>query len=115
MSSKGKDHDIDKWEAELRKTIATKKAGLSTSLSKQDRALVDAQLQKEAATRKAVQQAKRELERGLGLVQSLVAAKIDLFQAYVWPISTLLLGGVLRRGVSLAGTSALTTYLVCTY
>lgn len=113
VPEKGKDRDIEKWEAELRKSLAAKKAAASTTLSKQDRTLVDAQLRLEAGIRKQVASVKRDLDRGLALVGDLVAAKVDEFQQYVWPIATLLLEGVLRNGAVLIGSAAVETYLVC--
>ena len=46
-TSKGKGAELDKWDAEVRKSLASKKAGAGKALSKADQAAVDAQLKKE--------------------------------------------------------------------
>ena len=46
-TSKGKGAELDKWDAEVRKSLANKKAGAGKALSKADQAAVDAQLKKE--------------------------------------------------------------------
>lgn len=109
---KGKDRDIEKWEAEVRKTIASKKAAGNTVLSKQDKALVDAQLKIENETRKKVEKKKIEVERAFGLIQSLFASGVDQIEGYASPVLALLLGGALQRGTPLVGPLALQTYFV---
>ena len=46
-TSKGKGAELDKWDAEVRKSLANKKAGAGKALSKADQAAVDVQLKKE--------------------------------------------------------------------
>ncbi|EPQ55338.1 ARM repeat-containing protein [Gloeophyllum trabeum ATCC 11539] len=108
---KGKGADIAKWEAELRKSLANKKAVNSGKLSKQDQALVQAQLDKEAVIRHRVTGIKFHLQRGLAFVRSIVAARVDDFRAYVSNVATLLLHGAFDKGVLLCGYEPYHTYL----
>lgn len=112
--AKGKNQDIEKWEAELRKSIATKKATANTTLSKQDRALVDAQLKVESSTRKKIQRIKTEAERGFGLIRSAVNSRVVQFEQHASTLLTLLLSGALRLGTPLVGSLALDVYFVGT-
>lgn len=101
-----------KWEAEVRKSLANKK-GAAPTLSKQDQALVKAQLEKEAKIRERVSLMKARLDRGLEVIRHLAAARIDTFRSYISPIAVLLLnGGALDKGSVLVGQSAVDTYLV---
>jgi hypothetical protein len=112
VDRKGKDADIQKWEAELRKSLANKKASTTTAMSKADQSLVDAQLLKESKTRKEVGRIRNSLLEGLGLIRSLIAARVDEFRPHVWSLSTLLLRGVLKRGSALLQSVGIDTYLV---
>jgi len=112
LVEKGKDSELRKWEAELRKSLATKKPANAGNLSKQDRALVDTQLAKEAQIRSKVTLVKNRLERGLHLVKSLVAANTKEFHAMISSIASLLLAGAVGRGALLVGSTAFETYVV---
>jgi len=109
---KGKDAELRKWEAELRKSLATKKPANASNLSKQDRALVDAQLAKETQIRSKVTSIKSRLDRGLQLVRSMVAANTTEFHAMISSVASLLLCGAVVRGTMLVGSNAFETYLV---
>lgn len=113
-SNKGKDYEIAKWEDELRKSLASKKASASAkgTLTKPQQALVQAQLDKEATIRQYVAGIKANLERGLHFVRSLVAADVSEFRSYISSVASLLLGGALGRGSLLVGQGAFETYLV---
>lgn len=113
MIAKGKNQDIEKWEAELRKNIAAKKAAGTPALSKQDRVLVDAQLRLESQTRQRVQNLSLGAKRGFGLVQSIVNARVPQLENYISKIVSLLLEGALRLGTPLVGSEALDAYTVC--
>ncbi|KAF8883249.1 armadillo-type protein [Infundibulicybe gibba] len=110
-STKGKDYEIAKWEDDLRKSLANKKASSTVSLTKQQQALVQAQLAKESEIRQRVVEIKISLERGLRFVRSLVAANVDEFQSHISFIAGLLLTDVLSRGSVLVGDEAFNTYL----
>ena len=109
--NKGKDYEIAKWEEEIRKSLATKKA-TTVTLSKQQQALVQAQLEKEAKIRQHVQDIRANLTRGLHLVRSIVTAGVEEFHLYMTSVVTLLLDGALSRGSFLIGATAFETYLV---
>jgi hypothetical protein len=109
---KGKDADIARWEAELRKSLANKKGAAPAALSKQAQALVKAQLDKEAIVRQRVATIKLNLQRGLSYVQSLAAIDVHELRIYVSFIVSLLLEGAMGQGSRLVGSQALEAYLV---
>ncbi|KAG2115671.1 armadillo-type protein [Suillus cothurnatus] len=108
---KGKDADIARWEAELRKSLANKKGGATATLSKQAQALVQAQLEKEAIVRQRVTTIKLNLQRGLSYVQSLVSINVPELRMYVSSILSLLLEGAMGQGSRLVGSQAFEAYL----
>ncbi len=110
MASKGKDQDIKKWEEEVKKTIAAKRANPAPTLSVEDRALVEDQLQKEAEVRSKVGIIKGQVERGLGFLRSVLKANAEHLQTFVWPICKLLLDGALRS--PLLSSAAFDMYMV---
>ena len=112
--NKGRDYEISKWEEEIRKSLATKKATVVT-LTKQQQALMQAQLEKEAKTRQHVQDICANLTRGLHLVRSIVTAGVDEFHSYMTSVLSLLLNGALNRGSFLVGSIAFETYLVSSF
>lgn len=112
--NKGRDYEISKWEEEIRKSLATKKA-TAVTLTKQQQALMQAQLEKEAKTRQHVQDICANLTRGLHLVRSIVTAGVDEFHSYMTSVLSLLLNGALNRGSFLVGSIAFETYLVSSF
>ncbi|KAG9124771.1 translational activator of GCN4, partial [Ceratobasidium sp. 392] len=115
LNNKSKDADIEKWEAELRKTLESKKGAPTKALSKQDQALVNAQLEKEDVIRVNVERVKTEMTSGLAMVKSLVAAGVEELSVHIAPIAKLLLDGALKKGSVLVGHNAFDTYLVSSY
>jgi hypothetical protein len=109
---KGKDHEIAQWEDDVRKSLASKKASAAVTLTKQEQALLKEQLHREALVRQQVFSIKADLERGLRLVRSLVAAEVQEFRSYMSSVAALLLEGALGKGSVLVGQSAFETYLV---
>ncbi|KXN82440.1 Translational activator gcn1 [Leucoagaricus sp. SymC.cos] len=107
---KGKDAQMAKWDEEVRKSLANKK-GNAPALTKQQQALINAQLEKEEQTRQRVVGIKVQLERGLALVKSVIDAGVEEFPPYIAPITKLLLEGVLRSGKALIGQAAFDVYL----
>ena len=112
LVEKGKDSELRKWEAELRKSLSIKKPANASNLSKQDKALVDAQLAKESQTRAKVMAVKAKLERGLHLVRSIVAANPQDFHPLIPSVTSLLIAGAIRRGAIFVGSAAFETYVV---
>ena len=109
---KGKGADITKWEDELRRSLATKKASTQPALSKQAQALVQAQLDKEAVVRRHVASLKAHLERALAFIQSMILVNVPELRVYVSPIASLLLQGALAQGSRLVGSAAFDTFIV---
>ncbi|KAJ3828802.1 translational activator GCN1 [Lentinula raphanica] len=112
---KGKDSEINKWEDELRKSLAEKKgqaARAPPTLTKQQHALIQAQLAKEGQVRAKVNDIHSKLIRGLHIVQSLLQTSVDEFRMYISPIVTLLLDGALAKGSVFVGDLAFETYLL---
>ncbi|KAF7309756.1 TOG domain-containing protein [Mycena indigotica] len=107
---KGKDFEIARWEAEVRKTLDSKKAS-GTALTKQQQAQLQAQLARESVVRQRVNTLKTNLIRGLAFIRSIVAASTPDLRVYVPTIAQLLLDGALRQGSLLVGEVALETYL----
>jgi len=71
---------------------------------------VEEQLQKEAEVRLKVATIKAEAERGLGLLQSLLRARTEDLQPFIWPMCKLLLDGALLSPLSFL--AAFEVYLV---
>ncbi|KAF8216432.1 ARM repeat-containing protein [Mycena galopus ATCC 62051] len=109
--NKGKDFEIARWDAEVRAALEKKKAGASVTLTKQQQALVHAQLAREATVRQRVEGVKANLVRGLALVRSLVAAGVPEFREHISSVAGLLLDGALSKGALLVQTLAFETYL----
>lgn len=112
--NKGKGYKDAQWEAEVRKSIASKKT-TGSNLSKQDLALVQAQLEKEVIVRLRVAAVKARLERGLSLVHSLVASGADELRSHITSIASLLLAGGFGKGVALVGIAPFERYLVSSW
>lgn len=111
---KGKGYKDAQWEAEVRKSLANKKAASSGTLSKQDQALVQAQLEKEAVIRKRIFSIKSRVERGLAFVRSLVRSNAEELREYVSSLVDILLSGAFSdAAVTLVGEESFKTYLVC--
>ncbi|KAI0827665.1 ARM repeat-containing protein [Trametes gibbosa] len=108
---KGKGYKDAQWEAEVRKSLANKKATATGILSKQDQALVQAQLQKEAIIREQVNVTKSRIERGLHLVRSLVDARVEELRGFVSVLARLLREGAFGQAVRLVGEASFETYL----
>ena len=110
---KGKGYKDAQWEAEVRKSLANKKKGSApTSLSKQDQALVDAQLKKESEIRHKVNVLKYRLERGLRLVHCLVASQVEEVKTHMSSLVELLLRGAFGKAVNLVGSVSFTAFVV---
>ena len=108
----GKDAEIAQWEAEIRKSLANKKASTTVTLTKQQQALVNTQLAKESEVRQRVTSIKTNLDRGLHFIGSIINASVPEFRVYISTVVTLLLDGALEKGSLLSGSMALATYLV---
>ena len=111
VEKKGKEAAIAKWENEVRSSLK-QKATVNATLSKQDQALVDAQLKKEAGTRSLVNSIRNSGKRGLGLIQSIVASNVDQFRPLLSGVMELLITGVIKYASPLLGPDTYQAYLV---
>ncbi|KAI0764358.1 ARM repeat-containing protein [Trametes elegans] len=109
---KGKGYKDAQWEAEVRKSLANKKANATGTLSKQDQALVQAQLDKEAVIRQQVNAVKARVEQGLHLVHSLVEARVEELRGFVSTLASLLREGAFGNAIRLVGHASFETYLL---
>ena len=109
---KGKGAEIERWEADIRKSLANKKAANTTTLSKQDQVAVQVQLEKETITRIRVAEIRNRISRGLEFVRTLVGLNIEQFRSHISVVSSLLLEGTLGRRSILVGEEAVLTFLV---
>lgn len=112
---KGKDAEIAKWEAELRQSLAGRGSGAPVRLSKQEQALLQAQLEKEAPIRQRVASLKANLQRSLAVIRSVMSANVPESSEYVQQIATLLLQGALGRATRLVGSEAFETFTVSVF
>src|SRR5258706_11422198 len=108
---KGKDAELKKWDAETKKALAIKKG--PTPLSKQEKALVDAQLAKEQSVRDKVQSVQYSLRRALAILRGVLAARVEQLVQHLSSIADCLLSGVLKNGFILVDEEAILAYLVC--
>ena len=75
--------------------------------------LVDAQLAKEQIIRDKVQLVQHTLNRGLAVLRSVLAARIEQLGQYLSSVADCLLSGVLKNGFILVDEEATWVYLVC--
>lgn len=85
-----KDASIEQWEAELRESLAKKKAAASRTLTKDEKAAVDAQSKVEAAVRSRVQTLQDRLIRALRTIGALVDARTGELDGYLVNLNTLM-------------------------
>ncbi|KAG8863877.1 translational activator of GCN4, partial [Serendipita sp. 405] len=107
---KGKDADIKKWEAELRKSLAQKKTAEPT-LSKQERALIDAQLQKEESIRTSLRDLKKRLLNGVSMISSLLQSGTADSREQSPFLASILMNGIVQRGSLLLGPRVISVFL----
>jgi hypothetical protein len=102
-----KDYADAKWEQEVRDSLAKKKtAGTGANLSKQDKALVAAQMAKEAEIRGKIAEIQARLRRGIELVSALVASNAEAVGTRVGEMASLMLESVLGVGSFLLDSRA---------
>ncbi|CAG8528815.1 4749_t:CDS:10 [Funneliformis caledonium] len=103
-----KDYKTEKWERELRESIAKKKG--TTKLTKEEQAAVDAQLAKESEIRKNVEQVRLTLIRGLDIVDALVESNSEAIEQHIVEFMRLL-NIIVQKSGPLVGDKAVNTYL----
>jgi hypothetical protein len=112
---KGKEQAIAKWEAEVRKSIASKKAASTAppTLTKPQQALFNAQLEKERQIRGRVVGIVASMTRGLGFIRALASSGADEIQNEFGFMAGLVLQSILSpTGSALLGEASYKTYLV---
>ncbi|TLD20666.1 hypothetical protein PspLS_08639 [Pyricularia sp. CBS 133598] len=112
VSTKGKDADTLKWEAELRAQLAEKK-GQPKKLSADEKAKVDAQLKKESAIRERVRGVAAKVMRGVGVIKSLATGPPTDATLWMGPAVNALLDAVDAGACLITGDAAPTAYLAC--
>src|SRR5437016_3129077 len=79
-----KDYQTEKWEREIRESIAKKKGSSQASkLTKEEQAAVSAQLAKESEIRKAVEKTRLKLTRGLDVMDALVEGNPEATEKHI--------------------------------
>ncbi|WWD15877.1 hypothetical protein CI109_100301 [Kwoniella shandongensis] len=107
-----KDYATEKWEQEIRESLAKKKAANpNAKLSKQDQALVNAQLAKEAEVRAQIVKVQGQLRRGIELVAALTAASSAEVEKHVGTMAKALLDSVFGPGSFLVSTRAFDVFV----
>ncbi|KAL1923463.1 uncharacterized protein VTP21DRAFT_8443 [Calcarisporiella thermophila] len=101
----------EKWERELRENIAKKKQQSTTvKLSKEEQAIVDAQLAKESSIRHQVQTVHDKFLRGLDLIRSMTKGSDQIIGSLPLLVKTLLKLAKAGAGL-LVGGAVLDAYL----
>lgn len=108
-----KDYATEKWEQEVRESLAKKRAATAgVKLSKQDQALVSAQLTKEATTRQQIRQVQGSLNRGIALVSALTKAGNVEVERFAGGMAAALLSSVFAAGSFLVEGRAFDVFTV---
>lgn len=112
VNKKARDYDTLKWEEEIRSQLAQKK-GQERKLTPDEKAKVNAQLEKELAMRQEVRKLESQLKRGIGLIKALATG--PPIEAAMWLGRSLkALLGVISAGAShIVGDTADEAYLAC--
>lgn len=112
VNKKARDYDTLKWEEEIRSQLAQKK-GQERKLTPDEKAKVNAQLEKELAIRQEVRKLESQLKRGIGLIKALATG--PPIEAAMWLGRSLkALLGVISAGAShIVGDTADEAYLAC--
>src|SRR5688572_1966418 len=108
-----KGYQTEKWERELRESIAKKKGDPSLrtpKLTKEEQAAVDAQLAKESVIRKDVEKIHLKLTRGLDIVNALVESNSEAIEKHIVDFMRML-NIVVQKGGPLVDDKAVNTYL----
>ncbi|CAB4435640.1 unnamed protein product [Rhizophagus irregularis] len=102
-----KDYQTEKWERELRESIAKKKGDSSNTpkLTKEEQSAVDAQLTKESEIRKNMEILCLKLTRGLDIVDALVEGNSEAVEKHIVEIMRILIN-VVQKGGPLIGDKA---------
>lgn len=107
-----KNYADEKWEAEVRAELAKKKATtVAKNLSKQDKALVAAQVAKEADIRQRIVLIQARLRRGLELVAALTDSRVTAVENQLGTLSNLLIKSVFGPGAFLVDSRSFEVFI----
>ncbi|KAL9127222.1 MAG: hypothetical protein Q9217_003860 [Psora testacea] len=106
------DYEIAKWEEEMRSQIAHKK-GQDKKMTADEKAKVDAQLEKEAAIRQEVRKTESKLRTGAGYIRALAVGPPTDAKLWITPSLKSLLGVISAGAGRLVGDVADDAYLAC--
>ena len=112
ISKNSADYEVAKWEEEMRNQIAQKK-GQDRKLTADEKAKVNAQLQKESAIRLKVHKTAQDLRRGAGYVRSLATGPPTDAKLWMRPSLKSLLEIIGAGAGRLIGDAADNAYLAC--
>ena len=111
-----KNYATEKWEQEIRDSIAKKKAtqpGTQAKLSKADQALVAAQRTKESETRARIATTQARLIRGVELIRCLVASNSEAVARHLRVMAECMLASVFGPGSFLVDEKVFAVFIVC--
>lgn len=112
-SKNRKDYATEKWEQEVRDSQKQKKStSVGGNLSKAEKAMVAAQMVKEAEVRRQISACQARLNRGVELVSSLILSNSEAMNRHVGSLAQLLLGSVFGPGSFLVVSRAFDVFLV---
>jgi hypothetical protein len=113
---KGKDAAMEKWDAELRASLAAKKTEKvpinPSKLSKQDREMYESRMKTEAGIRERVEKTYSGALHGLVILQNIVAACPEELGEYFPELVELVLNGVVKYGPMILGDRSKEGFLV---
>ena len=121
IATKVRNAAIEKWEAELRNSLANKKTGSSKSsapanLSKLDRELVETQLRKEAEKRQHVNKILSHTRRGLALIRSIVTGNpLEFSKGFLLEVVVQVLKCAVERAAVVVGEEFFQTFIVSSF
>lgn len=108
-----KDYATEKWEQEVRESLAKKKAAQpGAKLSKADQAAVAAQMAKEAEVRQKISDVQARLKRGIELVSALVSSNAEAVERHVGDMAEMMLQSVFGPGSFLVDQRAFDVFVV---
>ncbi|KAK6539624.1 translational activator of GCN4 [Orbilia ellipsospora] len=109
--ARGKDSDIAKWEAEVRRDIEKKRGPVQKKLTPDEQNKVNAQLKKEAEIRTNVAETHKKLLRGIAIISSLAKGVNNGSEQWIGPATQALLEVFSSSAKEIVGSEANDTYL----
>jgi hypothetical protein len=107
-----RDYDVLRWEEELRAQLAAKK-GQQKKLTADETSKVNAQLKKESAIRKSVQETVVKVGRGIGIIHALATGPPTDASMWMQPAIKSLLGAIDAGACRITGEDGPLAYIAC--